>query len=843
MIYMAAKTKTSGKSLVIVESPAKAKTINKYLGPNFKVMASMGHIRDLPGKNMNVDIENDFEPTYEIMPTRQKTLTNLRKALKECDFVYLAADLDREGEAIAWHLTEALKIKPEQFKRVVFNSITKDSIQHAFAHPLNLDMDKVYAQQARRILDRIVGYQISPLLWKKIARGLSAGRVQSVAVKLVVDREKEIKAFIPDEYWKIGGIFCVNQPGDLNDKYKTFLESHDKGKPTQKQKAQWFLEHNCLETQLVNINNKPFKPDNEKDTMAVYNAIKDSDYKVSDINTRQSLTRPSAPFITSTLQQQAANRLGYAAKNTMRLAQNLYEGIEVDGMGSVGLITYMRTDSTQLAPEALNAARGFISGNFGPEYLPAKPNFYGSSNKKAQEAHEAIRPTDVNITPDMIKNSSTPQQHKLYQLIWNRFVSCQMTPAKWNVTTVNIEAKGTDTDNKSVNAIFKASGRVLVFDGFTKIAGLTMTDDQIMPEINIDQQVFPVNIDPTQHFTSPPARYTEASLVKMLEAKGIGRPSTYASIISTIQDREYVEQLEKKFHATDLGIVVTDKLTEHFPRIMDLAFTSHVEEQLDKIEEQHLNWVQVLKDFYAPFKENLDRAHEEMTHAKAETQPSEYKCPECSEPMVYRFGKNGRFLSCGTYPTCKFASPCDRDGKMCGPEETEHKCPNCGKPMILRKGRFGDFLGCQDYPECKTTQKLDKDGTPLPPKAPAKPSGIRCYKCEGELVIRDSKRGEFLGCGRFPRCRTIISMKEFDHLKELQEKGIWPPKTYEEADELLGRKKKKKADDDDSETTTKTKKKTVKKTTKKTVKKTTKKATKKKTAKKTETEPTEDLGI
>ena len=465
--------------------------------------------------------------------------------------------------------------------------------------------------------------------------------------------------------------------------------------------------------------------------------------------------------------------------------------------------------------------RDFVDSNFGDGYLPEKPNKYGSSNKSAQEAHEAIRPTDVAITPDSIRGDLNPQQFKLYELIWKRFVACQMTPAKWDVTTVSIETDA-NIDGQNQNVVFRANGRKLVFDGFMKVAGITVSgSDQILPHLDVGATAWPVQIQPTQHFTSPPARYTEASLVKMLEAEGIGRPSTYASIISTIQDRGYVEQLEKKFHATDLGIVVTEKLDEHFTNIMDIAFTRFMESELDKIEEQHLDWIHVLAEFYGPFKETLERAHEEMVHAKAETQPSEYTCPECSKPMVYRFGKNGRFLSCGDYPTCKFASPCDREGKMTQPEETEHKCPNCGKPMILRKARFGTFLGCSGYPDCKTTQKIDKDGNVLPPKEPPRPSGIKCHKCkEGELVIRDSKRGEFMGCGRFPKCRSIISIKQLENLKQLQAEGKWPPATIEEADIILGRKKSKADSDSDEENTTKKK---TKKATKKTAKKVTRK--------------------
>ena len=783
----ATKNSKNGSSLVIVESPAKAKTIGKYLGSGYKVLASMGHVRDLPSKNMGVDISNDFEPTYETIPTRQKTLTSLSKAAIGCEMVYLATDLDREGEAIAWHLVQALKIKPKQARRVVFNAITKSAIQSAFANSQTLDIAKVNAQQARRILDRIVGYEISPLLWKKVARGLSAGRVQSVAAKLIVEREREIQAFVPEEFWKITGIFSTKGNGDLAAKYLKFLDLHKDKPPTSSQKVKWLTEHDSLEAQLMSLNGENFRPDNEADTLKIHKSLLNKDLTISEVQTKRSKSNPSPPFVTSTLQQQASIKLRFSTKQTMRIAQQLYEGVEVTDHGSIGLITYMRTDSTHLAKEAIEAARGFVAENYGDRYLQNKPNFYGSNKKSAQEAHEAVRPTDVSLTPERLKGDLDARQYKLYELIWKRFVACQMSPAEWDITSVQITAA-----TELGEAVFKASGRKLVFDGFMKVTGMMFTNgDQILPELEKSQPVWPVRMTPSQHFTSPPPRYTEASLVKMLESEGIGRPSTYASIISTIQDRGYVEQLERKFHATDLGIVVTDKLNDHFPRVMDTTFTSHMEEQLDKIEEQHLNWVEVLKEFYGPFKENLERAHEEMKHAKSETQPSEYSCPECKSPMVYRFGKNGRFLSCSTYPDCKFAAPCDREGKMMEPQETDHKCPKCGQAMILRRGRFGEFLGCSAYPECKTTQQMDKEGNVLPPKPDPKPTGIRCYKCEeGELVIRESKRGPFLGCGRFPKCRTIISIKQLDHLKELQEKGVWPPKTYEEADELLGRTKK-----------------------------------------------------
>ncbi len=470
----------------------------------------------------------------------------------------------------------------------------------------------------------------------------------------------------------------------------------------------------------------------------------------------------------------------------MRIAQQLYEGIDLGSMGALGLINYMRTDSTNLSSEALTSARNYIAGNIGSEYLPEKPNFF-ASKKSAQQAHEAVRPTDPDLTPHDIKKFLTDEQFKLYNLVWRRFVACQMTPAEWDSTTVEIQAQ-----TSLGPCTYKAAGRVLVFDGFTKI-WLTSHDDAQLPRMKTSDQLAVVDIKTEQKFTKPPARYTEASLVKALEKEGIGRPSTYASIISTVQDRKYADKTNGKFYATDLGEVVTDKLSEFFPKIMDIAFTRHMEEQLDKIEEQHLDWLGVLKEFYAPFQKNLDKASEEMKHAKAETTPSEYTCPKCTKPMVYRFGRNGRFLSCSAYPKCKFAAPCDKEGKMIEREESEHKCPNCGKAMLNKQGRFGPFLGCSDYPTCKTILSIDKDGNVLPPKPPPEPTGIKCYKCkDGLLVIRQGKRGPFLGCGRFPKCRTIVSVNQLDNLKKLQAEGKWPPDTKEKADELLGRKKTKK---------------------------------------------------
>jgi DNA topoisomerase-1 len=775
----------SHKSLVIVESPAKAKTINKYLGPDFEVKASMGHVRDLPSKGLNVDIENNFEPTYEVMPGKRRIVTALKAAAKGCDKLYLATDLDREGEAIAWHLAQLLGVPEEKTYRVIFNAITQTAIKQAFAEPGRLDIDKVMAQQARRILDRIVGYQISPLLWRKVASGLSAGRVQSVAVKIIVEKEREIRSFKPIEYWLIPAVFSTDLQHSYTRQWLDFVtpKTENDKPPTVEQQNKWLTEHNAFKAELYKVGDKKFEASSKEQAEQIFNALKQAKFKVTDIQTKLLTSRPSPPFITSTLQQAAINRLGFSAERAMRIAQQLYEGIDLGpSMGSLGLITYMRTDSTHISPEAINDTRNYISRNIGPEYLPESANYY-ASKKTAQQAHEAIRPTDIDLTPADIKSELTEEQFKLYDLIWRRFTACQMSPARWDVTNLNIIA-----DTPKEPCWYRTTGRILVFDGFTKVWP-TSSEDQQLPAMKQGQNLAVVDIKAEQHFTKPPARYTEASLVKALEKEGIGRPSTYAAIINTVQERRYVEQRDKKFFATDLGEVVTDKLSEYFPKIMDIAFTRYMEEQLDKIEEQHLDWLAVLNEFYGPFKQNLDTAMKKMKHAKAETTPSEYKCPQCTQPLVYRFGRNGRFLSCSAYPKCKFACPCDGDGKMVVPKQSEHKCSACGKPMVYKRGRYGQFLGCSDYPNCKTILRLDKQGNVMPPKPPPQPTGIKCYKCkDGLLVVRQSKKGPFLGCNRFPKCRTIISYKEMDNLRQLQSAGRWPPQTPEQADQILKRK-------------------------------------------------------
>ncbi len=813
----------SGKQLVIVESPAKAKTINKYLGSDYTVLASVGHVRDLPSKNPKgvkspvpgVDLEHDFAPTYEILDKKGKVISDLKRAAKGAREIWFATDPDREGEAIAWHVAEELGIDPAIAKRVMFAEITKTEIHRAFSNPHPINMDRVNAQQARRVLDRIVGYQVSPLLWKKVARGLSAGRVQSVAVRLIVTREQEIRAFIPDESWEITGNFTADlakAPGLAQSWQAELAKRNEKGEgPTQKSLAAWLGEQGGFAAALVEVGGQKFDITgtngevNEQFAKRAFEvataaglknarvAVREdpkgkgpakfvrtisgeidpkTPYKVAGIETKRTSTRPSPPFITSTLQQAGANRLGMSAKHTMAAAQQLYQGVEIPGEGPVALITYMRTDSTHLSNDALTMVRDHIGSNYGPKYLPDKPNFYTSSNKDAQEAHEAIRPTSMAYPPAKLRNVLKPDLWKVYNLIWNRFVACQMTPAQWDSTAVMITGGvGTpvlrtgsahDSENRATQVTFRATGRVLVFDGFYKVTGVPQSaDEQQLPALREQQPLAPFAIEPRQKFTSPPPRYTEASLIKTLEAEGIGRPSTYASIISVIQDRQYVEQLDRRFYATDLGEVVTNMLIQAFPDLLDLGYTREMESDLDKVEDDHLDWVQMLKRFYTPFKKRLGEVEGTLKHAKAETTPApaDIRCPTCGSGMVYRLGKSGKFLSCATYPTCTYACPVDREGRPRPVQHTNIACHKCGRPMSKRTGRFGPFLGCSGYGDkanpCDGILRLDKKGhvqaPSMPPYVPdpAQP----CPKCESPMNLRPGKYGPWLGCSKFPKCR------------------------------------------------------------------------------------------
>jgi DNA topoisomerase-1 len=806
-----------GKQLVIVESPAKAKTVNKYLGSGYVVTASVGHVRDLPARAPKgvkqpvpgVDLENNFEPTYEVLAAKQKTVTQLKKLAKEADTIWFATDLDREGEAIAWHLAQIVGVEPSKAKRVMFNAITRKEIQRAFETPIPIDEYKVNAQQARRILDRIVGYQASPLLWKKVARGLSAGRVQSVAVRLVVEREREIDVFVPDESWAVEALLALKPEtaGALSDSWPTFLATTDeKGKnPTIKQQNAWLAEHQGLRTELIEVGGKKFNLscsaekiiDLSGEITTVAEAVgllevsvdsqedpkgkgpaqfkrtvtgtldPDTRYAVKSTETKRTTSRAYAPFITSTLQQAGSNRMGFATDRTMRIAQGLYEGINIPGEGQVGLITYMRTDSTHLSGEALNNARSYIEKTFGADYLPEKPNFFGSTNKAAQEAHEAIRPTEAMRTPDSLRGALTEDQFKLYSLIWERFVSCQMTPAKFDATTVLFERS-----DRKTGAVLKSNGRVLVFDGFMRVVGVpTASDEQTLPALGKGDQSAPFSIAPRQKFTSPPPRYNEGSLVKKLEEEGIGRPSTYASIIRVIQDRGYVEQVDRRFHATAMGEVVTDMLIQAFPVLMEVSYTKGLEERLDQIETEHKDWRKMLGDFYGRFSSSLEHAHKTLMHARAVTRPASFACPSCGATTCYRFGKNGRFLSCTAYPDCDYAAPVDREGRPLLPEQVDIKCPTDGSQMIKRTGRFGPFIASPNYPDVQFVMNIDKKGGLKLPAPPPYETELTCPKCEERpMYLREGARGPWLGCSGFPKCRGRMGWTklEDDERKKLE---------------------------------------------------------------------------
>jgi DNA topoisomerase-1 len=799
------KKNTEGKQLVIVESPAKAKTLNKYLGTGYVVMASVGHVRDLPDKNPRgvknpvpgVDLDHDFMPSYEIIKGKSATVAQLRQAAKKAEGIWLATDMDREGEAIAWHLVEALKIKPETAKRVVFNAITKDEVQKAFRKPRRIDMGKVNAQQARRVLDRIVGYQVSPLLWRKVAGGLSAGRVQSVAVRLVVEREREIEGFVPEEYWRIMGFFTTRpeEAASLAESWAVWIaevgDRKNVKRPngrTMNEKNSWLSEHESFSAELVEIEGNKFEPKEIESTLTAAQRAgfvvdektvtenpgakgpaqhvvrlkghldRGPRWMVKSIQTKRTKSRPYAPFITSTLQQAAANQLDFSAQFTMSVAQSLYEGVPIKDMGSVGLITYMRTDSTHLSDEAIRMVRSYIASEHGEEYLPPRANVFVSSNKEAQEAHEAIRPTDVHLKPELVRPSLKPEHYRLYKLIWERFVASQMSDAQWDLTTILISGR----DPKG-ELLFRASGRVLVFDGYHKVAGMSNgSEEAVLPHMTENQTVAPFQIDPSQNFTSPPPRYTEASLVRKLEAEGIGRPSTYAQIIQVIQNRKYVEKIKNRFYATDLGKVVTDKLVEAFPEIMQVGYTRDMEQQLDDIEEKQADWVGMLHQFYGPFKQSLDSAYDLLGHARAETQPAPHTCPQCGGKTVYRFGRKGRFLSCANYPQCKFAAPLDREGKILSPEHTDIACPVCRSAMLLRRGRYGAFLSCSRYPECTGIVNLDRKGSISAPKAPPLLTDLRCPKCQSPMNMRRGARGPWLSCSAFPKCRGRLGWNTLD---------------------------------------------------------------------------------
>ncbi len=698
------------KSLVIVESPAKAKTISRILGSSFEVKASVGHVRDLPVKEMGIDIEENFTPNYIVIPGKEKVIRELKKASKEAEAVYLAPDPDREGEAIAWHIADEIKGKSKKVYRIKFNEITKTAVLDSMKRPGEIDLKKVDAQQARRVLDRLVGYELSPLLWRKVRRGLSAGRVQSVAVRLVVDREREIEAFKSEEYWSINAEF----------------EGSDKP---------------LFWAKLSKYNGEKTDIRSAETAQAAVEDIKGSRFVLARIERKTRKRTPAPPFITSTLQQEAARKLRFTAKKTMTVAQQLYEGIELGEEGAVGLITYMRTDSLRVADEAQHAVRDFILSVYGREYLPEKPPFY-KSKESAQEAHEAIRPTYMTNAPDKIKRFLTKDQISLYKLIWNRFVASQMTPAQLEQTTFEIAC---NTERCKGETVFRASGSVIKFQGFMVLYTestdeLLEESEALLPSLKEGETLKLMQIQPKQHFTQPPPRYTEASLVKALEEKGIGRPSTYAAILSTIQDRKYVHKTDGRFSPTELGSVVNDLLVDRFTELMDIGFTASMEEKLDRIEEGKLKWVKVVKDFYSPFHKKLAEALAIPGKVKPQDIPTEAVCEKCGLPMVIRWGRHGRFLACTGFPACKNAKPLDEEKQAAEVIETDEKCPKCGSPMLLKSGRFGKFFACSRYPECKTTKAVS--------------TGVKCPEDGGDIVERRSKKGKpFWSCGNYPKCK------------------------------------------------------------------------------------------
>ena len=851
----AGTTPTGDYELVIVESPAKAKTIEKYLGRGFVVKASVGHIRDLPSRAPKgikqlvpgVDLEHDFAPTYEVDSAKKKTVTELRKLAKGARDIWFATDLDREGEAIAWHLAEELKVDPKQAKRVTFDAITKSDVQRAFENPRGINMPRVEAQQARRIVDRIVGYRVSPILWKKVASGLSAGRVQSVASRLVVEREKQIRDFTPDESWELTGYLSFDTDGAeaLQTVWDDFMSQRDDRNrpPTIKQRTAWLSDHRSLSAELVEVGGKTMKIEADKtsteelvnqavsaaeaaglvdiDIQREENSIgkgraknivrltgkPDSNtcYSIDSIDVKRTKSRPYPPFITSTLQQAASSRLSMSTDRTMRVAQQLYEGVDLPGEGRVGLITYMRTDSTNLSGEAIRLARRYLEEKIGAEYLPEKPRFYSSSNQSAQEAHEAIRPTDPFRDPDTIASSLNEEQLKLYRLIWQSFVGCQATDAEWDSTAVRMRRSDKDT-----GAVFKTNGRVLRFDGCLRITGIPKGDgDQVLPDFDKGTQLAPFSIEPRQKFQAPPPRYSEATLVKKLEEEGIGRPSTYASIINVIENRGYVEQRERRFYATALGEAVTEFLEEGFhDQFIEVGYTREIEQELDQVAEGKKQWTDMLHEFYEELVPKIEFA-DQLKHKKAESTPSEYACPTCDRRLEYRLGKTGRFLSCCGYnekilveppppkktakgkkprkrkpkeiPACTFAMPVDRDGRPLLPEQIDLLSPT-GTPMVKRTGRFGDFLVEDGPPPPKKSSKksdpdapasfimnIDKKGNLKFPAPPPILTDIECSKCGELLNLRDGKRGPWLGCSKFPKCR---GRGAFAKLPEKEQKDL-----------------------------------------------------------------------
>jgi DNA topoisomerase-1 len=734
------KRPSKGRSLLIVESPSKAKTLSKYLGREFLVKSSVGHIKDLPKSKLGIDVKHGFKPEYVVIKGKQKVVDDLREAAAHAGQIYLAPDPDREGEAIAWHIAEELNGRKPELYRILIHEITERAVREAIAHPGRIDMDKVQAQQARRVLDRLVGYTVSPLLWEKVRRGLSAGRVQSVAVRLICEREQEIKAFVKEEFWSVTATVQGADPPSFAAK-------------------------------LAKLNGEPVALSTQAQAEEAVALIRNAALSVIFVEKKERRRNPLPPFTTSKLQQEAVRKLRFTAKKTMTIAQRLYEGIELGKEGPVGLITYMRTDSTRVSNDALAEARGYIEGEYGAAYLPERPNVY-KNKKGAQDAHEAIRPTAVERHPEQLQSLLERDAYLLYKLIWQRFVASQMAQAQFDVTRAEISARA-----KEGIALLTATGTVMKFPGFMTLytetreeappdavakpgaaaaAGESEEPDQadagmMLPPLQQGDRLRLLGVEPKQHFTQPPPRYNEALLVKELEELGIGRPSTYATIISTIQDRKYVEKLEARFHPTELGQIVNELLVTHFPDIFTVRFTAKMEEELDEIEEGQLRWVQVMEDFYKPFEKRLSKAQVEMQDVKRREIPTEHQCEKCGKPMIIKWGRHGSFLACTGYPECRntkeFVKETDGAIKIVerAAETTNERCPQCGHDMIVKRGRFGRFLACSRYPECKTTQSMT--------------TGIACPQegCDGKLVEKQSRRGKrFYACSRYPKCTFAL---------------------------------------------------------------------------------------
>ncbi len=726
------------KNLVIVESPTKTKTLKKFLGRDYAVEASLGHIRDLVKGKKDIGIGPDFEPRYQILAAKKDVVAKLRQAAKKADVIYLAPDPDREGEAIAWHIAEVLEKDPESIRRVTFNEITRRAVLHALANPGEIDLKKVDAQQARRVLDRMMGFRLSPLLWEKVKQGLSAGRVQSVALKMVCDRQDEIEAFTAEEYWILGADLQADQPPAFN-------------------------------ARLHRIDGKKAEVDNGEDAAKIVEALEKGAFKVGKIDRKESRQKPSPPFITSRLQQEAARRFGFSVKRTMALAQGLYEGREIGDRGAIGLITYMRTDSTRVADEAVVEVRDLIAATYGPDTVPEKPNTY-PSKKGAQDAHEAIRPTTFDLPPDAVKDFLPADEARLYKLIWDRFVASQMKPAVFDVTQVDVENGA---------YVLRATGRIMRSPGFLAVyrevadeetpANGKGGDDEgssaTLPPLREGQTLTMLRLQSEQKFTQPPALYSEATLVKALEENGIGRPSTYATILSTLSDREYAEKAEGRFRPSRLGRLVNGMLQKGFNDILNEGYTAALEGQLDEIEDGKIPWKHAVAEFDEKFSRDLETAGETFPNVKREGLPMDELCPTCGSPLRIRFGRFGAFVACSTYPDCSYtrnleepaaAAPATNgDGTEAPAEEQIPPCEECGKPMALKRSRFGTFLGCTGYPECKNIRKTG------PKPEPPKPTGVTCFECgKGEMMEKRSRRGKtFWSCSRYPDCKGSLWKK------------------------------------------------------------------------------------